>query len=156
VRREEGRPRWDPRAAAKPATAKTEHTPPGYAVGMGVPTFPDNMDLITQEPYPALVVVDAWLDTVPPKLSMRDTQQARQALQPWKDVASKTGAAIHLLAHANRIASGSARVKYGATLQLRKVCRVTTHRSLGRACADARLRNRGHRPESAEIGGERP
>jgi len=33
------------------------------------------------------------------------------------------------------------------------VYRATAHRSLGRACADARLRNRGHRPGSAVIGG---
>jgi hypothetical protein len=125
-------------------------------VAAGFPTFPDSIDLITHESYSSLVVADAWFNTVPLKLSVRDTQQARQALQPWKDAASKTGVAIHLVAHSNRIASGSARDKYGAILQLRTVYRATAHRSLGRACADARLRNRGHRPESAEIGGERP
>jgi hypothetical protein len=37
VRREEGRPRWDPRAAGKPATANAQHTPSGYLVWVRFP-----------------------------------------------------------------------------------------------------------------------
>jgi hypothetical protein len=94
--------------------------------GSGAPTFPDHMDVLTStEITPALVVVDAWLDTVPPKLSVRDPQQARQALHPWKDYATTVGAAVLLLTHTNRVATPNARDKYGATAELRKKARMT-------------------------------
>ena len=94
--------------------------------GSGAPTFPDHMDVLTStEITPALVVVDAWLDTVPPKLSVRDPQQARQALHPWKEYATTIGAAVLLLTHTNRVATPNARDKYGATAELRKKARMT-------------------------------
>ncbi|WP_055474747.1 AAA family ATPase [Gordonia sp. HS-NH1] len=94
--------------------------------GSGAPTFPDDIDLVMDaDPKPLLVVVDAWLDTVPAKLSVRDPQQARQALHPWKEAAGKLGAAVLLLTHTNRVASASARDKYGATVELRKKARMT-------------------------------
>jgi hypothetical protein len=78
--------------------------------GSGAPTFPDHMDVLTStEITPALVVVDAWLDTVPPKLSVRDPQQARQALHPWKEYATTIGAAVLLLTNRNRVATPNAR-----------------------------------------------
>lgn len=93
--------------------------------GSGAPIFPDDIHLVSEaSPVPALVVVDAWLDTVPPKLSVRDPQQARQALHPWKDVAVTTGAAVLLITHTNRVASASPRDKYGATAELRKKARM--------------------------------
>ena len=47
------------------------------------------MELITEaDPKPDLVVVDAWLDTVPASLQVKDPQQARIALHPWKDAAT--------------------------------------------------------------------
>ena len=47
--------------------------------GSGAPTFPRDLHLIADaKPAPALVIVDAWLDTVPAVLSVRDPQQARQ------------------------------------------------------------------------------
>ncbi len=69
--------------------------------GSGAPVFPDDMEYVTAEPRPVLVVVDAWLDTVPAKLSVRDPQQARQALHPWKEAATTTDAAVLLLTHTN-------------------------------------------------------
>ncbi len=94
--------------------------------GSGAPVFPDDMDLIIDtEPLPGLVVVDAWLDTVPAGLSVRDPQQARQALHPWKEAANRTGAAVLLLTHTNRVSTGNARDKYGATAELRKKARMT-------------------------------
>lgn len=93
--------------------------------GSGAPEFPRDLHLIAQaDPAPALVVVDAWLDTVPSKLDVKNPQQARQALHPWKDVATTTDAAVLLLTHTNRVASGQARDKYGITGELRKKARM--------------------------------
>jgi hypothetical protein len=94
--------------------------------GSGAPVFPRDLFLITEaDPQPALVIVDAWLDTVPPGISVRDPQQARQALHPWKEAAVKTDAAVLLLCHTNRVATPNARDRYGATGELRKKARMT-------------------------------
>lgn len=97
--------------------------------GSGAPTFPKDMYLISGDERdvvsPGLIVVDAWLDTVPSSMSVRDPQQARAALHPWKEAATKTGAAVLLLAHTNRVSTGNARDKYGATAELRKKARMT-------------------------------
>lgn len=94
--------------------------------GSGSPVFPgDDMALMYEDPKPALIVVDAWVDTVPSNLNVQTPQQARIALHPWKEVATHTGAAVMLLAHTNRQDSGSARSKYGVTGELRKKARMT-------------------------------
>ncbi|MGV0041304.1 AAA family ATPase [Mycobacterium colombiense] len=94
--------------------------------GSGAPVFPRDLFLIAEaDPAPALVVVDAWLDTVPPGLTVRDPQQARQALHPWKELATRTDAAVLLLCHTNRVSSANARDKYGATSELRKKTRIS-------------------------------
>lgn len=94
--------------------------------GSGAPVFPRDLHLIADAaPAPALVVVDAWLDTVPPGLSVRDPQHARQALHPWREIATATDAAVLLLTHTNRVASMNARDRYGATGELRKKARMT-------------------------------
>lgn len=92
--------------------------------GSGAPIFPRDIALVA-ESDPVLVVVDAWLDTVPSGLSVRDPQQARQALHPWREVATQTGAAVLLLTHTNRVASGNPRDRYGGTAELRKKARLT-------------------------------
>ncbi len=98
------------------------------ADGSGAPIFPRDLFLIHEaEPAPALVVVDAWLDTVPSALSVRDPQQARQALHPWKELAAVADAAVLLLCHTNRLASSSARDRYGASGELRKKARMTLY-----------------------------
>ncbi len=105
--------------------------------GSGAPVFPRDLFLIAEaEPAPALVVVDAWLDTVPAVLSVRDPQQARRALHPWKEVANATDAAVLLLCHTNRVASANARDRYGATGELRKKARMTLY---ARGTDDGRL-----------------
>lgn len=92
--------------------------------GSGTPVFPsDDMDLLYEEPVPALVIVDAWLDTVPASLNVQTPQDARLALHPWKDVAVHTEAAVMLMTHTNR-AKGTAREKYGITGELRKKARM--------------------------------
>jgi RecA-family ATPase len=94
--------------------------------GSGAPVFPRDIFLIGEAtPAPALIVVDCWLDTVAASLSVRDPQQARQALHPWREVATATDAAVLLLGHTNRISSGNARDKYGATAALRQKARMT-------------------------------
>jgi hypothetical protein len=96
------------------------------ADGSGAPVFPDDLGLIySADPAPALVVVDAWLDTVPAKLSVKDPQQARQALHPFREVATVTDAAVQLLTHTNRVASPNARDRYGITGELRKKVRMS-------------------------------
>jgi AAA domain len=94
--------------------------------GTGSPTFPDDVELITDGGVqPALVVVDAWLDTVAANLSVKDPQQSRAALHPWKEAAGQTGAAILLLTHTNRLDTGNMRDKYGASAALRQKARST-------------------------------
>jgi len=94
--------------------------------GSGAPVFPRDMHLV-KEAAPMLVVVDAFLDTVDRKFSMKDPQQARLALHPWKEAATATGASVLLLTHTNRVDSKSARDKYGITGELRKKARVTLY-----------------------------
>jgi hypothetical protein len=94
--------------------------------GSGSPVFPQDLGLIRNaDPKPDLVVVDCWLDTVPGVINVRDPHEARAALHPWKDIATGTDAAIWLLAHSNRVATGSVRDRYGATYVLRQKARMT-------------------------------
>ena len=94
--------------------------------GSGSPVFPRDIHLVAAaDPAPVCVVVDAWLDTVPGSLSVKDPQQARLALHPWKEIATTTDAAVLLLTHTNRVSSANARDRYGATGELRKVARMT-------------------------------
>ncbi|MFG3619065.1 AAA family ATPase [Nocardia sp. NPDC047654] len=94
--------------------------------GTGSPTMPGPdmaWVLDTSEPY-ALLVADAWLDTVPGKLNVKDPQQARKVLHPWREAAIATGATQMLLTHTNRIVSNAARDRYGITGELRKKARL--------------------------------
>jgi 5S rRNA maturation endonuclease (ribonuclease M5) len=94
----------------------------------GAPLFPRDIHLIHEmDTRPALLVVDAWLDTVPAALVVRDPQGARQALHPWRELATKTGAAVMLLTHTNRVATDNVRDRYGATSELRKKARMTLY-----------------------------
>jgi AAA domain/Toprim domain len=96
--------------------------------GSGSPVFPRDMQLIRETgPDAALIVVDAWLDTVPAQIRVRDTQQAREALHPWKEAATSTGAAVLLVTHTNRITSGDTRDTYGATVGLRQKARMALY-----------------------------
>lgn len=94
--------------------------------GSGSPVFPRDMHLV-HEAEPDFVVVDAFADTVDGRLSLKDPQQARLALHPWKEAATRTGAAVMLLTHTNRMDSRSARDKYGLTAELRKKARMTLY-----------------------------
>ena len=93
--------------------------------GGGSPIFPRDIKLLYAEPTPDIVVVDCWLDTVPSNLRVSDAQHARQALHPWKEVATRTDATVLLLGHTNRVQSPNARDRYGATYALRQKARMT-------------------------------
>ena len=71
-----------------------------------------------------LVLIDPWMSVVPGRLQLKDTQQARQALDPVVRLARSSGATIILVTHTNRAVGGSARGKYGATIALRQAGRV--------------------------------
>jgi|GEM_PF-1507030 len=95
--------------------------------GSGSPTFP--VDFIhvgdgLRDLRPALIVVDCWLDTVAGNLQVRDTQQARQALHPWREAAAATGATVLLIGHTNRLDTGDLRAMVAATAALRQKARV--------------------------------
>jgi RecA-family ATPase len=92
--------------------------------GEGVPAFPSDMERLRASGVrPALVVVDSWVDTVQGGLMLKDPQNARKALVPWKEYAAMTGAAVVLVAHTNRIATGNARDTYGLSGALRQAVR---------------------------------
>lgn len=96
--------------------------------GSGAPTFPKDMPTITEaDPAPVLVVVDAWLDTVPQSMQVRNPQHARSALHPWREAANATGAAVLLLTHSNRVGTANIRDRYGATAALRQKARMTLY-----------------------------
>lgn len=73
---------------------------------------------------PALVVVDAWLDTVAGNLIIRDTQQARAALHPWKTLANRYNLAVLLVTHTNRADTTNTRDLMGGTAALRQKARM--------------------------------
>jgi hypothetical protein len=119
--------------------------------GSGAPVFPRDIDVLAaSEVTPALVVVDAWLDTVPSGLQVRDPQQARQALHPWREYAASTRASVLLLTHTNRVATDNARDKYGITSELRKKARSTLFAQADRENADCVLIG----PEKSNIAGQ--
>lgn len=94
--------------------------------GSGAPTFPAHLDVLYDaEVTPAMVVVDAWLDTAPAGLQVRDPQQARQTLHPWTEYAATTRTSVMLLSHTNRVSTADPRNKYGITSELRKKARST-------------------------------
>lgn len=73
---------------------------------------------------PAFLVVDAWLDTVDGGLQVKDGQQARAALAPWKKFATHFGTAVMLLTHTNRLTGASTRDRMGSTAVLRQKARM--------------------------------
>lgn len=100
-----------------------------HADGTGAGVFSQHtQDLINaMDVKPALIVADPWLDTVPGNLNVKDGQQAKQAIRPWREIAVKHNAGVLLVAHTNRMASASPRDKYGATAELRKTARMTLY-----------------------------
>jgi hypothetical protein len=96
--------------------------------GTGTPTFPDDMPALRSMGItPSLVVVDAWIDTVPGSLQVKNPQKAREAVAPWREYTAETGAAVLLVAHTNRLESQDIRNTYGLSGALRQVARSTIY-----------------------------
>ncbi|SDY26544.1 AAA domain-containing protein [Modestobacter sp. DSM 44400] len=94
--------------------------------GSGSPVFPEDMAVVEAAAAgAAVVIVDAWADTLPGNLSVKDPQQARQALHPWKELATRTGVAVLLSGHTNREKGGNVRNVYGLSGEIRKKARMT-------------------------------
>jgi len=95
--------------------------------GTGTPVFPsDDMSLLYEDPVPALVVVDALADTVAPEINMSNAVSARILLSQWTEYATRTGAAVLILSHTNRMTDAAqARERYGISAELRKKARMT-------------------------------
>lgn len=95
--------------------------------GTGSPAFTAFTQRLVEElPFaPALIVADPWLDTVPGNYSVKDGQQAKAALRPWREVAVKHDCGVLLVCHTNRQTTANARDKYGATSELRKTARMS-------------------------------
>ncbi|MEV5052993.1 AAA family ATPase [Arthrobacter sp. LAR12-1-1.1] len=101
--------------------------------GTGTPVFSggNNGDMLLlsglldqMETKPAFLVVDAWLDTVAGNLNIRDTQQARSALHPWKELATRHDLAVLLVTHTNRMDTTNTRDLMGGTAALRQKARM--------------------------------
>lgn len=101
--------------------------------GTGSPAFSggNNGDMLLldalldqMDETPAFLVVDAWLDTVAGNLNIRDTQQARLALHPWKDLATRHDLAVLLVTHTNRMDTTNTRDLMGGTAALRQKARM--------------------------------
>ena len=97
--------------------------------GSGTPVFPESMPVLykwaeARQLNPALVVVDAWLDTVEAGLQVRNTQHGRQALAPWKEAATRLQTSVILVTHTNRMDSANTRDLLGSTVALRQKARM--------------------------------
>ncbi|WP_164874084.1 AAA family ATPase [Rhodococcus spongiicola] len=94
--------------------------------GSGTPTFPLHMDVVADASTDAaLVIVDAWADTLPGGQPVKDPQNARKVLHPWKELATRTGVAVLLTGHTNREKGSNVRNAYGLTGEIRKKARMT-------------------------------
>jgi hypothetical protein len=95
--------------------------------GTGHPTFPTDMPVLRQLDSPALVVVDAWIDTVEGGLDVKYPQKARAAIAPWKAYAAESDASVLLTMHTNRNDRQNLRNTYGLSSALRQVARSTLY-----------------------------
>lgn len=103
------------------------------ADGTGAPSFSkgggDSMGILVEsikalDAPPALVVLDAWLDTVDSGLQVKDSQQARTALNPWKRFADVFKTSVLLLTHTNRLPTANTRDLMGSSAVLRQKARM--------------------------------
>lgn len=92
----------------------------------GVPLFPTHsahVERIVIEKDIKVIFVDPWISTVPGGLSVKDSQQARQVLDPWTRFVRRLGITVIAVSHTNRT-NGSTRDRVGSTGVLRQVARV--------------------------------
>lgn len=91
-----------------------------------IPTLPSEMAALRSAIAASgagLLIIDPWLSVVQPKLQVKDTQQARQVLDPLAALARETGVTVLLVGHTNRGESASTRNRVGSTVALRQVAR---------------------------------
>lgn len=94
--------------------------------GSGTPTFPRHMPIVAEAAKGAvLVIVDAWADTLPPGANVKDSERSRQIMHPWKDLATRTGVAVILSGHTNRLKDSNVRNVYAMSASLRQKARMT-------------------------------
>lgn len=97
------------------------------------PTFPNQLNALKTavrkrfNGQVALIVVDAWADTLPSGITLKDPKQARSALTPWKTLADELNCAVLLMVHTNRLSSTNARDKYGLSGEIRKIVRSSLY-----------------------------
>ncbi len=116
--------------------------------GNGSPLFPRDIETLRGSGIrPALVVVDAWVDTVPGVLQVKDPQKTRQAVAPWKTYAAETNAAVVLVTHTNRGERDKLRNTYGLSGALRQVARSALY-----AAEDAETGDLLVGPEKGNLG----
>lgn len=93
-----------------------------------IPVLPNelnNLKAMILERDINVVIIDPWLSTVSPKIQVKDTQQARQYLDPLNDLARSLNVSILLVGHTNRGESTSTRNRYGSTIALRQASRLS-------------------------------
>ncbi|WP_162144890.1 AAA family ATPase [Arthrobacter castelli] len=130
--------------------------------GSGTPVFGNGMSgdmllldalLEEHESKPAMLVVDAWLDTVAGSLNIRDTQQARQALHPWKTLAGRHDLAALLVTHTNRMDTASTRDLMGGTAALRQKARMVLFAARSKADHDEPVQHLWIGPDKSNVTG---
>ncbi|MDR6414063.1 AAA family ATPase [Pseudarthrobacter sulfonivorans] len=102
---------------------------------------------------PAMLVVDAWLDTVAGNLNIRDTQQARAALDPWKQLATKHNLAVLLVTHTNRTESTNIRDLMGGTAALRQKARMVLFAARPKSDHDSPVQHLWVGPDKSNVTG---
>ena len=92
----------------------------------GQPKFPHNLlevAEVVREHNIRLVYIDPWVSSVSKGLRLRDTQDAREAIDPLTRLARKMHCSILAVAHTNR-GEGDLRDRVGLTAVLRQAARV--------------------------------
>lgn len=130
--------------------------------GSGNPVFGNAMngDMLTLDAMlsqdgidAALVVVDAWVDTVSGNLTLKDSQQARQAMHPWKVLAQRHNLAVMLLTHTNRLNTANTRDLMGSTAVLRQKARMVQFAARARTDKDSSVQHLWVGPDKSNVTG---
>lgn len=90
-----------------------------------LPTHRDEVVRLVDEFQARLLIIDPWISTVPGGLSVRDPQQARQALEPLLHLTRETNITALPIAHTNRMSTSNLRDQIGLTGVLRQAARMT-------------------------------
>ena len=88
-----------------------------------LPTDDAEVEQVIRDTDAQLLVIDPWVSVVPGHLTLKDSQQARGALDPLTVLARRTDCCILAVAHTNR-SNGSTRDRVGLTAVLRQAARV--------------------------------